>query len=157
MDEDQGLALEYDARSIPRTPDRTPIVEYALKRIACGTFEEVTDALERSIETYGFVVVGAHDVHVALEAKGFRIHPVRIYEIHKPEEERHSLGRVDLLPGRISVFMEGEDVAVAVIKPEIVTRMFPEAGLDSMAASLEKEIVAVVEGAVADRLRGSDR
>ena len=130
-------------------------MDYALKRRTSDAFDAVTEAVERSIGAHGFVVAGSHDMHVTLAHKGFRIHPVRIYELRDPAAGRRAreVGGVgefgpDVMPGRISVFVENGDVVVAAVKPGVVTDMFPEAGLDAAARELERRIVRVVEDAV---------
>jgi hypothetical protein len=121
-------------------------VDYALKRRASGEFGAVTQAVERSIAAHGFVVVGAHDMHVTLAHKGFTIHPVRIYEIRDRDRGSHRLA--DALAGRISVFIESGEVVVAAVRPGIVAHMFPDDGLEEAARDLEHRIARIVEAAV---------
>jgi uncharacterized protein (DUF302 family) len=136
-------------------------VDYALKRTAREPFGVVTEAVERSIEAHGFLVVGEHDVHATLARKGFRIHPVRIYEVRDSSTRETPAGsivpdrlRAGIIPGRISVFLEGDEVAVAAVRPSVVSEMFPEVGLEDVASEMEQRLIAVVDDAV-DGLAGS--
>lgn len=129
-------------------------VEYALRRATPGAFGDVAEAVERSIDAHGLVVVGAHDVHVTLATKGFRIHPVRIYEIRDAGSTGAGAGgslraaSPDSVPGRINVFVEGGDVVVAAVRPNVITQLFPESGLEEAAADMERRVVAVVADAL---------
>lgn len=128
-------------------------MDYALKIRVSGTFDVVTQAVERAISAHGFVVVSAHDVHVTLAIKGFSIKPIRIYEVRDPEDSSDPMSvrgadLPDAMSGRISVFVDGTDVVIAVVRLGIVTQMFPDVDHGDATEAFERRIMQIVEDAV---------
>lgn len=121
-------------------------MEYAIRRVAEGSFEQVLETLERSIHAHGFVVAGSHDVRATLEHKGFSIRPIRIYEVRypRPETADEHLTPGLMMPGRISVFEENGHVIVAALQAGIASDIFPDSGLETALADLGERIAAIV-------------
>lgn len=131
-------------------------MDFTHRSIGSGTYEETVEAVERAIGTHGFVISHVHDVHLTLAAKGFDIHPLRIYEIRRHPETLDGVDPLDvdsllgyelLMPCRINVFTEGEDVVVAAIRPTVMSRIYPDAGIDVLAAGIEDLVVTLVTDA----------
>jgi uncharacterized protein (DUF302 family) len=128
-------------------------------RRECGRdFQEAVDAVEEAIGRHGFRVRLVHDLQATLAAKGFAIKPIRIYELDGTRDLVERLesatgvpatgGGIDrLLPCRVNIFVEGEVTVVTALRPTLMTRVFPESGLDEPACMLETELVGVVDEA----------
>ncbi|GAB4275476.1 MAG: hypothetical protein Kow0056_05080 [Coriobacteriia bacterium] len=129
-------------------------MEYALKRSTDADFERTAEAVEEALEAHGFAIVGVNDIHLTVAAKGFRVQPVRVYEVRDAEGLREfqatrRLPRAALASGRVSVFVEGDEVYVAALRPAVVSQMFPEAGLDEEAKRVEERLVEALNEALA--------
>ncbi len=134
-------------------------MDYSYKRAGTRGFAETVGAVERSIRAHGFAVAQMHDIQATLAAKGFRIDPLRIYEIEgrrpllgdgmaEPGHRGHEKLAM-LMPCRVNVFVEDGDVVVAAVRPTVMCRVFPEAELDEVASAVEAIVVELVDEAVA--------
>lgn len=134
-------------------------MDYAYKRAGSKSFGEVIGAVERSISAHGFAVEHMHDIQATLASKGFEIEPLRIYEITgrrtllgdgMAEPGHPGYDKIShLMPCRINVFIEDEQVMVAAVRPTVVCRMFPEAELENLATALDAIVLELVDEAVA--------
>jgi uncharacterized protein (DUF302 family) len=95
-----------------------------------------------------------HDIQATLAAKGFRVRPIRIYEIDSTPDVAASLcvegtpcGIERLMPCRLNVFEEDGRTIITALRPTILCRVFPEDGLDTLAERLERLLLAVVDSA----------
>lgn len=134
-------------------------MDYSYKRTGSRGFSETVGAVERSIRAHGFSVSQVHDIQKTLAHKGFAIEPLRIYEIAgrrpllgdgmaEPGHAGHEKLAM-LMPCRVNVFVEGEEVIVAAVRPTVMCQVFPEAGLDEVARAVEAIVVELVDEAVA--------
>jgi uncharacterized protein (DUF302 family) len=127
-------------------------VDYDYRReCRCG-FDDAVASVEAALARHGFVVKVVHDIQATLAAKGFTIKPIRIYGPRDPsvapaaEGQEERLAR--LMPCRVNVFVDDEDVVVTALRPTLLCRVFPEDRLDDMAIALERVLIAVVDEAV---------
>jgi len=125
-------------------------LEYAYKRRATKGFEATVAAVEQTMLEHGLVVDRVHDLHATVAAKGFAISPLRIYEFSTGEGfwAAPPPGLDLVLPCRLSVCLEQEDVIVAAIRPSLAVRIFPEAHLDAVAERIETTVLRVIDEAV---------
>lgn len=120
-------------------------MDYTYKRVSHQSFGETLDAVERAVEECGFVTVHVHDIGAALASKGFPIQPLCVYEIEQRVPEADS-GMLDILmPCRVNVYVEADEVVVAAIRPSVVTWMFPEASLERLASRIERSVEELVD------------
>ena len=120
-------------------------MDYAYKRCGTSGFTETIKAVERSVRDHGFVVRQLHDIGAALAAKGFPIRPI-IFEVAPAEEVDDPVTLI--MPCRINVYEDGNDVVVAILRPSLFSAVFPEHELDDIADRFEKDIIEIVDGAV---------
>lgn len=126
-------------------------LDYDYRRECALDFDETVAAVEDAIARHGFTVRSVHDIQATLAAKGFRIKPIRMYEVVGPRDPGFAetdarLAR--LMPCRINVFEEEGSVVVTALRPSLLCRVFPEDDLDEPAAALERVLVAVVDDSV---------
>ena len=126
--------------------------QYDYRRETARRFEDAVTAVEAAIVQAGFNVRVMHDIQATLAAKGFRVRPIRIYEIDSTPEVAASLcvgltpcSIERLMPCRVNVFEEDERTVITALRPTILCRVFPEDGLDSVAEELERLLLAVVD------------
>jgi uncharacterized protein (DUF302 family) len=124
----------------------------------CG-FDEAVGSVEAALGRHGFAISAMHDIQATLAAKGFAINPIRIYEVKSQSGPAvPSLTPQDdvearlawLMPCRINIFVEDDNVVVTALRPTLLCRVFPEEGLGEIAAALERVLVAVVDEAVGE-------
>lgn len=140
------------ADDVPIRPGNAP--EYEYRRESSRDFGLAVLSVERAIEGAGFVVRVMHDIQATLAAKGFRVDPIRIYEIDGSAELVDELcAGADpcpmdrLMPCRVNVFVDGERTAITALRPTLLCRIFPEEPLDPIAAALEDRVVSIVDQA----------
>lgn len=121
-------------------------MDYAYKRCGTSGFTETIEAVERSVCDHGFVVHQRHDIGAALAAKGFPIRPLLIFEVAPAEEVDDPVTLI--MPCRINVYEDDNDVVVAALRPSLFSAVFPEHELDDIADRFEKKVVEIVDGAV---------
>lgn len=122
-------------------------MDYAYKRVGTRGFTDTIEAVERSVRDHGFVVEEFHDISARLEAKGFPIRQLVIFEIAPAEESSDDMIRL-LMPCRINVYEEGDEVVVAALRPTLFKAVFPEHELDALAQRVEADVVRVVDASV---------
>jgi uncharacterized protein (DUF302 family) len=125
-------------------------VDFAYKRESPLDFTETMVAVERAARSAGFHVRHSYDIRAALAAKGFPIRPLVIFEVAPSEGELDDAVAL-LMPCRIHVYEEGEEVVVAALRPTLFREVFPEHDLDAIAQSVEAEIIEVVDAATTDQ------
>ena len=123
-------------------------MDYAYKRVGTEGFEATIEAVERSVRDHGFVIEQFHDISARLEAKGFPIRQLVIFEIGPAQESTDDMLRL-LMPCRINVYEEGDEVVVAALRPTLFKAVFPEHELDALAQKIEADVVRVVDDSVA--------
>jgi uncharacterized protein (DUF302 family) len=132
--------------------------EYDYRRESPHEFDRAVAAVERSIADHGFSVRVMHDIQATLAAKGFRVKPIRIYEVDGSPEIVERLCaeagvpgcRIDrLMPCRINVFVEDDLTVITALRPTLLSRVFPEDRLDRIAGGLEDLLLGVVDEAAA--------
>jgi uncharacterized protein (DUF302 family) len=128
--------------------------EYDYRRESRRPFSDAVAAVESAISEAGFSVRVMHDIQATLAAKGFRVRPIRIYEIDGSPEIVESLCaaypacRIErLMPCRVNIFEEDDRTVITVLRPTIMCRVFPEEQLESVAESLERLLLGVVDAA----------
>jgi uncharacterized protein (DUF302 family) len=125
-------------------------VEFAYKRRTVASFADTTEAVEACVRDHGFDVRHTYDIRAALEAKGFPIRPLVVFEIAPAEDELDEAVSL-IMPCRVHIYEEGEAVIVAAIRPTLFSAVFPEHDLDAIAERFEAEMIEVVDAA-ADRV-----
>lgn len=140
MSEDE----RFDIGSGPR-PD------YDYRRECTTSFDRAVECVEQALARHGFSVRIVHDIQATLAAKGFRVRPIRMYEVDAPRDPAaptQSDPRLEqLMPCRISVFEEEGEVVVTVLRPTLLCKLFPDMELEEAAHALERVLIAVVDEA----------
>ena len=118
-------------------------------------FPCAVEALEGSLSRHGFSVRTVHDIQATLAAKGFRVNPIRIYEVDALGNPSVQTGTSacdskmqKLMPCRVNVFEDAGHVVVTMLRPTLLCRVFPDEQFDDAASALERVLVAVVDDAV---------
>lgn len=118
---------------------------YAYKRRTARGFHETVKAVELSVVNQGFTVLYLHDIGQKLASRGFPINPLVIFEVSPVEV---SANEALLMPCRINVYEEANEVVVAALRPSIFAAIFPEHKLDAIAEKADRKVIAIVDGAI---------
>lgn len=114
--------------------------------------ETVVAAIEKLIPEYGFRVLHIHDVQATLAEKGFEREPLKIIEVCNARFAHEALGKsMDValfMPCRYTVYSDGGQTMVSLGRPTMISRMMPDAGLETLAASVEETLIKVMTSAV---------
>jgi uncharacterized protein (DUF302 family) len=124
---------------------------------SCTTSQDldlVCRRLEEAVKARKYGVLGMIDLQAKMKEKGLDFaNPCRIYEVCNPHAAKQVLERdmaiSTALPCRISVYQKGDQVTVSTLRPTQVLGLFNAPGLAPVAESVEKDILAMVDEAVA--------
>ena len=115
-------------------------------------FEQVCQDLEKAVVNNKFGVMAIHNLNETMKKKGVEFNrPCRIFEVCNPHQAKKVLERnMDLssfLPCRISVFMEGDKVILATLKPTAIVSLFNLPELKQTAQEVEDTLVQIMKDA----------
>ena len=115
------------------------------------SFDEAVDALHRVATEKGFRVLHTHDVAATLAEKGFKREPLKILEICNAKYASQVLDKdVDvalMLPCPISVYDKHGNTHISTMLPSALTLFFPTAGIEELAAEVEKVVLDIIHEA----------
>ena len=115
-------------------------------------FEQGCQDLEKAVVNNKFGVMAIHNLNETMKKKGVEFNrPCRIFEVCNPHQAKKVLERnMDLssfLPCRISVFMEGDKVILATLKPTAIVSLFNLPELKQTAQEVEDTLVQIMKEA----------
>ncbi len=112
------------------------------------SFDDAVAAVERIAAEKGFRVLHTHDVAATLAEKGFPREPLKIVEVCNAKYASQVLARdvkISLmLPCPISVYVEGGTTHLSTMLPTTISEFFPDAGIDEVAAQVERTVLEIV-------------
>lgn len=116
------------------------------------SFDQVVSAVEQKAADRGFRVLHTHDVAATLAEKGFPREPLKIVEICNAKYASAVLNKdiriALMLPCPISVYIEGGTTHISTMLPTAISDLFPDAGIEEVAAQVEKAVLEIVAEAV---------
>ncbi|HEV2205575.1 MAG TPA: DUF302 domain-containing protein [Candidatus Acidoferrales bacterium] len=114
-------------------------------------FDDTVKAIEQETAKKGFRVLHTHDVAATLREKGFQREPMKIIEICNARYANEALSKdirlAVMLPCPICVYDQGGKTFVNAFRPTAMDSFFPEAGIESLSAQVEKAVVDIVNAA----------
>ena len=119
-----------------------------------GSTQEVVERLEQASAANQFGVLGVHNLHEKMAAKGVEFGcECRIVEVCNPVKAKQVLeANMEIstaLPCRISVYPEGDKVKVATLKPSELLKLFGNPELEPIAREVEETIIRIIDTACA--------
>ncbi len=115
------------------------------------SFDDAVLAIERTSAENGFRVLHTHDVAATLAEKGFPREPLKIIEICNARYASQVLDKDIkislLLPCPISVYVRGGKTEISTLLPSSIAEFFPRAGIDALAAEVERIVLSIIEDA----------
>lgn len=117
------------------------------------SFDQAVEAVERTSGEKGFRVLHTHDVAATLAEKGFPRDPLKIVEVcnarYANEVLQKDISISLLLPCPISVYTEQGKTFISTMRPSLLAEFFPAAGVQTIAAEVEKKVLKIIDEAAA--------
>lgn len=114
-------------------------------------FDEAVKAVQERSAAKGFGVLHTHDVAATLAAKGFKREPLKIVEICNARYAHEALEKdihlALMLPCPIAVYTDRGKTLISTFRPSAMPRFFPDAGVEAVAAEVEKAVLEIVNEA----------
>jgi uncharacterized protein (DUF302 family) len=115
------------------------------------SFDDTVAAIEKKTTEKGFRVLHTHDVAATLAEKGFPREPLKIIEICNARYASEVLDKdvklALMLPCPISVYVQGGKTQISTLLPTSIVEFFPQAGIETIAAAVEKAVLGIIEEA----------
>lgn len=113
---------------------------------------EIDQSLREAAQRHKFGVLNVLDLRQTLSNKGFDLgRECRVYDVCNPNAAMQALGAdmtaSAVLPCRISVFSDGSSTTLSTVQPTDLMRATGLAGVEALAAEIEREIVAMMNEA----------
>ncbi|MCP4566527.1 MAG: DUF302 domain-containing protein [FCB group bacterium] len=123
--------------------------EYSLE--SERSFDEVVADVEKLTAEKMFRILHIHDVQATLKEKGLERKPLKIIELCNAKFAHEALGKdasVSLfMPCKIIVYTEGGKTRLKAMRPAAIAEFFPEAGLNDLAADVDKIVLEITDRA----------
>ncbi len=117
------------------------------------SFEQASTDLQDAIVVQGFGVLAVHDLGQTLRGKGIEFNEnCRIYDVCNPGQAArvlmHHMTLSMALPCRISVFTEGRQTRIGMIRPEgMLQTLCSDPDVVEVAREVESATKAIIEAA----------
>lgn len=115
------------------------------------SFDDVVADVERLTAEKKFRVLHIHDVKATLDEKGFKRENLKIIEICNAKFAHEALGKHMMvsifMPCKINVYSENGKTKIMAMNPSAISDFLPDAGLDDLAAGVQKIVTEIVDGA----------
>lgn len=115
------------------------------------TVAEAVAAVESASTQQGFRVLYTHNVAATLAEKGFEREPLQIVEVCNAKYASQVLAKdvmiALMLPCPISVYRADGQTRISTMLPTVLSRFYPEAGIEGVAAEVEQALVGIVDTA----------
>jgi uncharacterized protein (DUF302 family) len=116
------------------------------------TIEQVCQDLEKAVVAHKFGVMTVHNLKETMKKKGVEFdRECRIFEVCNPHQAKKVLERrmeiSTALPCRISVFIEGNKVKLATLKPTALVSQFNAPELQDVAREVEETLIQIMKEA----------
>jgi uncharacterized protein (DUF302 family) len=113
------------------------------------SLENAVAKIEQAAVAKGFRVLHTHDVSGTLAEKGFHREPLKIVEVcnarYAHEALSKDVGIALMLPCPIAVYTKEGKTYVRTMKPSVLAEFYPNAGIEKLAAEVEKLVLEIVE------------
>lgn len=124
-------------------------IEYTVE--TAKAFDDAVSAVEQAAAQHGFRVLHTHDIAGTLAEKGYPREPIKIIEIcnarFASEVLRKNVKTALMLPCPITVYVDHGKTYMSTMLPEVISSFYPEAGIENLAAEVQKIVVDIVDQA----------
>ena len=123
-------------------------------RTTSKSVDEAVSDLEAAVQRNGFGVLHTYDFRATLHSKGFDLpNECRVLEVCNPRQASEILNRnmnVNMaLPCRISVYEDGGQTKIGMIRPTALLALISESEeLSEAAEEVEKTVIEIIEESI---------
>ncbi|WP_258360542.1 DUF302 domain-containing protein [Moorella sulfitireducens] len=114
-------------------------------------FAAAVASVEEATTAQGMKVLHIHDVQATLQSKGYSIEPLKIIEICNARYAYEVLAKDVLIslmmPCKINVYTRDGKTYISALRPTMLAKFYPEAGLEEIASQVDAKIRAIVDAA----------
>ncbi|HLI30635.1 MAG TPA: DUF302 domain-containing protein [Terriglobia bacterium] len=114
-------------------------------------FDDAVKAIEQKTAEKGFRVLHTHDVAATLAEKGFAQEPLKIIEVcnarYASEVLKKDIRTALMLPCPITVYSRNGKTTISTMLPTTLAEFFPGSGIETIAAEVEKVVLAIINEA----------
>ncbi|WP_338835023.1 hypothetical protein MHLNE_13220 [Moorella humiferrea] len=114
-------------------------------------FDAAVASVEDATTAQGMKVLHIHDVQATLQSKGYVVEPLKIIEICNAHYAYEVLAKdvmISLMmPCKINVFTREGQTYISALRPTMLAKFFPGAGVDEIALQVDAKIRAIVDAA----------
>lgn len=115
-------------------------------------FGDVVANIEKHAPEHQFRVLHVHDVQATLAEKGLTRDSLKIIEVCN-SGFAHTALQKDIqvalfMPCKFTVYTSGRQTVVSLGRPTMISQMMPAAGLEELAAQVERTLIKVMEESV---------
>lgn len=114
-------------------------------------FDQAVAAVEQNAAAHAFRVLHTHDVAATLAEKGFPREPMKLVEICNARYASEVLNRDIriglMLPCPINIYVREGKTFISTMLPTTLAAFFPQAGVESIAAEVEKTVLKIIDSA----------
>jgi len=123
--------------------------DFAYTVTSAKTVDDAVRAVEQATAAHGFRVLHTHDIAGTLAEKGFAREPLKLVEICNAKAAHEVLEKeiaaVLMLPCPIAIYAQGGQTSISTMLPTRIGEFFPGRDLETIAAQVEKAVLAIVE------------
>jgi uncharacterized protein (DUF302 family) len=115
------------------------------------SFDAAVSAVEQKTAEKGFRVLHTHDFAGTLAEKGFVREPLKLVEICNARYANEVLNKdvsvALMLPCPIAVYTKDGKTFISTMRPSALADFYPDAGIQGIAAAVEKMVLEIVNEA----------
>jgi uncharacterized protein (DUF302 family) len=112
-------------------------------------FNEVAALLDKTVPEHGFKVLAIHNVQETLAAKGFRIEPLKIYEVCNAgfayKALHNDINVALFMPCKIVIRPEKGKTKITLVRPSMIAEMLPASDLTDLANEVERQLIEIID------------
>ncbi len=109
---------------------------------------ELGRLMEETAPKHNFRILAVHDVQETLGEKGFKIEPLRIYELCNAgfayKALQSDVNVAMFMPCKIVLRQDNDKTTMTLVRPSMISQMLPESGLEDLAAEVEKQMAEIM-------------
>jgi uncharacterized protein (DUF302 family) len=133
------------------TPQEVAVKTFEKTISTNKSFDDAVAAVEKKTAEKGFQVLYTHDVAATLADKGFAREPLKIIEICNAKYASQVLDKevklALMMPCPITVYVQSGKTQISTVLPTSIVEFFPKAGIEKIAAEMEKGVLGIIEEA----------
>jgi len=113
------------------------------------SFDRLAGEIEKAATARGFRILAVHDVQATLADKGFKIEPLKIFEVCNAVFAHDAVSRdiraAMFMPCKIVLSERGGSSSITLVRPSMIADLLPDSGLEALASEVEQTLKEIVD------------